>query len=418
MYLNRDIEKTLLRLSKSFQAMVIYGSRQVGKTTTVNHIFNDGFNQVSLDDLDELELALRSPKEFLSVHPWPLVIDEVQKAPNLLNIIKMKIDEQRQNWLKNNEERRLMYVLTGSNQFELQQGISESLAGRAAIIDMSGLTQMEIAGISGNPFDPDINVLIDRTKNRNLKYKNRKEIFESIFIGGMPDVVLEPENRENYLKSYVATYIEKDVKNLISATHESQFGRFISYIALRTAQQVNYEVFSRELGIDSATCKRWLSILETSGIIVLLEPYMSNISNRIIKSPKLYFMDTGLCAYLCRWPNAQMLEECAMSGAFFETFVVSEIIKGFYNSNLDVKSTLFYYRDIDQKEIDLLYIKGNSIYPIEIKKGILPSKPTKNFNVLSKYNQQIMPGLVIDTTDNIRPINDKAYTLPVYMLGL
>ena len=191
----------------------------------------------------------------------------------------------------------------------------------------------------------------------------------------------------------------------------------MSYLALRTSQQVNYEVFSRELGIDNQTVKRWLSILVTSGIITLLEPYMANISNRIIKSPKLYFMDTGFCAYLCKWPNARMLEDCAMAGAFFETFVVSEVLKNFYNHNVDAKNYLFYYRDIDQKEIDLLYVLNNSIYPIEIKKGQQPTKPTKNFNVLSKYGMEIKPGLIIDTCDAIRPINDKTYSFPVFLLG-
>lgn len=183
---------------------------------------------------------------------------------------------------------------------------------------------------------------------------------------------------------------------------------FVSYLALRTAQQVNYQVFSRELGINVETIKRWISILITSGIIVLLEPFMANVSNRIIKAPKLYFMDTGLCAYLCKWPNARMLEEGAMGGAFFETFVVSETIKSYFNAGIDVASHLYYYRDIDQREIDLLYVDEDAIYPIEVKKGEAPNKPTKNFNVLSKYHMEIKPGLVVDCCDKIRSINEKA----------
>ena len=185
---------------------------------------------------------------------------------------------------------------------------------------------------------------------------------------------------------------------------------------MRVAQELHYDEIASSTGIDVRTCKRWISILQTSGIIVLLQPYMANISNRIIKSPKLYFTDTGLCAYLCRWPDAAMLESCAMSGAFFETYVVSEIIKSFYAYNKDISSSLFYYRDIDQKEIDLLYVEGNDIYPIEIKKGINPTKPTKNFSVLEKYKMNIKPGLVIDTCDKIRAINEKAYMFPVYLL--
>ena len=417
MYYKRDIEKSLNRASKSFQAITIYGSRQVGKTTTVTNVFKD-FNFVTLDDGEELDLALSNPKKFLEMHKWPLIIDEVQKASNLFSYIKIIIDEQRIEWMKNNQNRQLMYVLTGSNQFELQNGISESLAGRTAVLDMGSMTQLEALKIEGNLFKPDIKDLLEKENKFNIPYTDQSEIFERIFRGGMPDIVTGESERDMYFRSYIDTYIEKDVRKIISASSEMQFRRFLSYLALRTSQSVSYEVFARELGIDSQTIKRWLSILETSGIIILLEPYMANLSNRIIKAPKLYFMDTGLCAYLCKWPNAEMLRDCAMGGAFFETFVVSEIFKSFYNHAENPKFYLYYYRDIDKKEVDLLYIEGNSIYPIEVKKGIFPNKPTKNFNVLKKYNMEIKPGLVIDCTDKIRPINDNAYTFPVYLLGI
>ena len=417
MYYKRDIEKSLNRASKSFQAITIYGSRQVGKTTTVTNVFKD-FNFVTLDDGEELDLALSNPKKFLEMHKWPLIIDEVQKASNLFSYIKIIIDEQRIEWMKNNQNRQLMYVLTGSNQFELQNGISESLAGRTAVLDMGSMTQLEALKIEGNLFKPDIKDLLEKENKFNIPYTDQSEIFERIFRGGMPDIVTGESERDMYFRSYIDTYIEKDVRKIISASSEMQFRRFLSYLALRTSQSVSYEVFARELGIDSQTIKRWLSILETSGIIILLEPYMANLSNRIIKAPKLYFMDTGLCAYLCKWPNAEMLRDCAMGGAFFETFVVSEIFKSFYNHAENPKFYLYYYRDIDQKEVDLLYIEGNSIYPIEVKKGIFPNKPTKNFNVLKKYNMEIKPGLVIDCTDKIRPINDNAYTFPIYLLGI
>ncbi len=417
MYIKRDIEESIRNAEKSFQAIVVYGSRQVGKSTTIDMIFGERFKSVTLDDINERELALSNPKGFLEVHPWPVIIDEVQKAPNILSEIKIVIDEQRKKWMKNNEPRQLMYILTGSNQFELQQGISESLAGRACIFNMASMNQFEIQGLTGSLFNPDITDLINKESKSTITYKNKKEIFDIIFKGGMPDIVSNNSDRNLYYKSYFDTYIEKDVLKLIAVSNEMQFRRFVSYLALRTAQQVNYEVFARELGIDTQTIKRWLSILITSGIITLLNPYMANISNRIIKASKLYFMDTGLCAYLCKWPNAEMLEDCAMSGAFFETFVVTEIIKSFYNHNIDCKNYLYYYRDIDQKEINILYIENNAIYPIEIKKGENPSKPNKNFNVLNKYGLEIKPGLVIDTCDKIRPINDKVYYYPVYLLG-
>lgn len=417
MYYPRDIENYLIETGRHFESIVVYGSRQVGKSTVIKRLFKKGFDYVTLDDTDDLEEALTKPKLFLENHPWPLIIDEVQKAPILLSEIKKKIDAEREKNMNEGLPRELMYILTGSNRFTLQQGISESLAGRVAIIEMASFTQMEAIEKKGKLFNPDIQNLLKAEKEKNVDYVNQAEIFKRIFRGGMPDIVVNDSPRETFFKSYFDTYIEKDVRGLIGASSEMDFRRFVAYLALRTAQQVNYEVFARDIGIDSATCKRWMSILQTSGIIVLLEPYMASISKRIIKAPKLYFMDTGLCAYLCKWPNAEMLQNCAMNGAFFETFVVSEIIKSFYNFGKEFENTLFYYRDIDQKEIDLLYVEADAIYPIEIKKGISPTKPNKNFNVLSKYGKEIKSGLVIDCTDKIRSINEKAYYFPVYLLG-
>ncbi len=417
MYYERDIEDYLKETGKHFESIVVYGARQVGKSTVIEHIYEKGFSYVTLDDTDELELALDNPKLFLETHPWPLIIDEVQKAPKLLNIIKIKIDNERKRKLKENLPRELMYILTGSNRFKLQEGISESLAGRVAVVEMGSFTQMETIKKKGKLFHPDIKTLLETEKAGSIPYVSQTEIFNRIFQGGMPDIIVNKTPRETYFKSYFNTYIEKDVRSLIGASSEMTFRRFVSYLALRTAQQVNYEVFARDIGIDSTTCRRWISILETSGIIALLEPYMASVSKRIIKAPKLYFMDTGLCAYFCKWPNAEMLKECAMNGAFFETFVVSEIIKSFFNQGKEYENTLFYYRDIDQKEVDILYVEANSIYPIEIKKGIMPTKPNKNFGVLGKYGMEIKPGLVINCSEKIMPISERAYYYPVYLLG-
>ena len=415
MYINRTVEKAILAAGESFPCVVVYGPRQVGKSTTIDHLFGDKYNRVTLDDGDDRALALSNPKLFLENYSWPVVIDEIQKAPELLDEIKKIIDEQRLAWMKNGEERKLMYILTGSNRFELQEGISDSLAGRCAVIDMASFTYAEKYGYDAPLFNPEISELKKREQS-GRKYKSKKEVFEDIFNGGIPDIITGVAQREIYFKSYVNTYIERDVMKLIEASSELQFRNFISIVALRTAQELHYDEIASTVGIDVRTCKRWISILQTSGIIYLLQPYLSNISNRIIKSPKLYFMDTGLCAYLCKWPNAEMLESCAMNGAFFETFVVSEIIKNFYAYNKDPKESLFYYRDIDQKEIDIIYINAEDIYPIEIKKGVAPTKPSKNFDVLSKYNLNIKPGLIIDNCDKIRPINEKAYTFPIYLL--
>ena len=417
MYIKRTVENVIDETSKSFPCIVIYGARQVGKSTTVDHLFGERYQYVTLDDADDQMLAISNPKLFLETYAWPLVIDEIQKAPELMGEIKKKIDSQRLIWTRENKKRELMYILTGSNRFELQQGISESLAGRCGIIDMSSFSQVEKYGEEGHLFDPSIKALLANEKRTKIKYRTRAQIYSDIFTGGMPDIVTGNSDREQYYRAYVSTYIEKDVRKLISASSETQFRNFVSLAALRTAQELHYDEIAGNAGIDVRTCKRWISILETAGIIYLLQPYMSNISSRVIKSPKLYFLDTGLCAYLCKWPNPEMLEKCAMSGAFFETYVVSEMVKNFYAYNKDPKESLFYYRDKDQKEIDLLYVSQGKVFPIEIKKSISPVKATKNFEVLSKYRLDIQPGLVIDNCDKIRPINEKAYYYPVYMLG-
>ena len=418
MYLRRDIEKVLLKDAESFQVITLFGSRQVGKTTTVDYLFGNEFGFVSLDDSDELALAHNNPKSFFESHPWPLIIDEVQKEPGLLNEIKRIVDEQRRTWMRNGEQRRLMFVLTGSNQFELQEGVSESLAGRTAVINMSGFTQMEKRGIEGSLFEVDFDRYLIKQNTHPNFYKSSIAVFEDIFQGGMPDICTGESERNSYYKAYVDTYIEKDVRKLISASSEMQFRRFIEILALRTAQELVYSDISKDLGINVDTCKRWISILQTSGIIYLLQPYMSNMSKRIIKAPKLYFMDTGLCAYLCKWPSAEMLKDGIMNGAFFETYVVSEIIKSFLNNGIDPDLYLYYYRDIDKKEVDILLVKEGVLYPVEIKKGVLPNKPTKNFSVLEKYNMPIMRGMVIDNTDAVRAINDKAFCFPVSLLGV
>ena len=234
----------------------------------------------------------------------------------------------------------------------------------------------------------------------------------------MPEYVLNNIDRERYYNSYVTTYIEKDVKKVISASKETIFLNFMEYIALRTANQIDYTDISRNIGIDSRTVKEWISILETSGIIKLLQPYMSNISDRIIKKPKIYFLDTGLCSYLARIPTAEILEKSAFAGAFYETYVVSEIIKSYYNSSKDYKREIYYYRDKDQKEVDLIIETFEGIYPIEIKKGINRVSPKKSFSFLQKYNKKILNGLIIDSCEKIVPLNNEIYYCPISMIGL
>lgn len=418
MYIHRTIESTINKLGASFPCIVLYGARQVGKSTTIQHVFGKEYTHVTLDDLDDRNLALENPRLFLETYGWPLIIDEIQKAPLLLDEIKKRIDSERLHWLDSSEPRRLMYILTGSNRFELQQGIADSLAGRCGVLEMTSFSQAEQLEQSGHPFRPDIAYLRDLEREVNVPYKSRRDIFAAIFRGGMPDICTGVAEPDVYFKSYVSTYIEKDVRKLVAADKELAFRNFISLLALRTAQELHPGELANAVGIDVRTCKKWLSILETSGIIFLLQPYMAMRSKRIIKAPKVYFLDTGLCAHLCKWPNAEMLENCAMSGAFFENFVVSELWKNACTYDLDPKTFLYYYRDIDQKEVDIIYAAPDGLTPIEIKKGLAPNKPTKNFSVLEKFQQPIKPGLVIDTCEKIRPINEMAWTYPAFRLGL
>ncbi len=418
MYLNRMVEKELLNASNEFACITLYGSRQVGKSTIIDHIFGGKFKSVTMDDLLLREYAKKDPSGFLDFYGFPLIIDEIQKATELLSHIKIVIDEYKKRCLKENKKIELIYVLTGSNQFELQEVISESLAGRTAIFNMASLSFAEIYGYEfGGIFNPREEILKEKEK-KNHKHRSRKEIFEDIYKGGMPEYVTLSINRDRFFGSYISTYIEKDVKKVISASKETTFLVFMQYIALRTANQIDYTDISRNVGIDVRTVKEWISILETSGIIKILNPYLANISDRIIKTPKIYFMDTGLCSYLARIPSAEILEKSAFAGSFYETYVVSEIIKTYYSSSKDYQMELYYYRDKDQKEVDLIIESFEGIFPIEIKKGINPVSNNKNFDVLKKYKKNILKGLVIDSCKELSPINDKVFYCPISLIGL
>lgn len=419
MYLNRHIEKQLLKAASEYACITIYGPRQVGKSTVVEYLFGASMPKYSMDDIILRSSAKTNPRLFLENIGWPVIIDEVQKTPELFEQIKINIDKEKSRRLKNNENIELMYVLTGSNQFELKNKISESLAGRTAVLPLSTLSNAELLKYPTTSFfNPNIDILKQKQQNYKLPYRTRKRIFEDIFRGGMPEYVVYDRARELFFDSYIFTYIERDVRAIIRADKETIFLKFLEYIALRTGSQIDYSEISRSVGIDVRTVKNWLSILETSGIIVLLEPFMKNSSKRIIKSQKLYFMDTGLCAYLCKWPTAEMLERGIMSGAFYETYVVSEIIKSYYNNGLNPKRYLYYYRDKYQKEVDLIIDSATGIYPIEIKKGINPVSSNKNFDFLNHLGKNINIGLVIDSCETLMPINEKVYSCPISLIGL
>lgn len=420
MYLTRTIEKKINQVKKQFAAITIYGARQVGKSTMVDAVFGKEMKRVSLDELDKRTLANENPRLFLETYHWPIIIDEIQKATPLLGAIKAIIDEEKLQCLKEGKKVPLMYVLTGSNQFELQEAIVESLAGRTAILNMSSLANNELEAIEGNPFNPRLSDLRNKYDSIDHKklFKTRKQIFNQIFMGGMPEYVLNNIDRATFFDSYITTYLEKDIKRVIAVSKERDFLRFLDFMALRTAQPLNYDDIARNVGIDARTVKGWISLLVTSGMAITLESYARNLSDRVTKMEKFYFLDTGLCAYLCKWPNAEMLENCAMSGAFYETYVVSEIVKSMNNAGIDFRRNLYYYRDRDNKEVDLIIDDVDGIYPIEIKKGINPVSNKFNFDFLKKYNKTVMTGLVIDSREDLFPINKDNWYCPIYLIGV
>ena len=415
MYYQRQLEKVLLETAKNFSCITLYGARQTGKSTMARNVFNN-LEYVTLDDRRERELAQNNPELFLDSHSVPLIIDEIQKVPSLMESIKIRIDNAKLENTKNNNQNSLMYVLTGSNTLEIREKASETLAGRTAIIEVSSFSWCEKQKKEGSAFDPDIDVL--KSKQSDFVYKNRYEVFDEIMLGGMPEYWIFRPNRDTFFESYIATYLEKDVSRAVNISRLDDFRRFMKVIALRTAQPVNYEEIGSTVGIDTRTVKNWISILIATGIIIELQPYEKNTAKRIIKSPKLYFLDTGLCAYLCGWSDSKILEASPMNGAFFETYVVSEIVKSLRNSGKRIEYCLYYYRDRDQKEVDLIYVKNQTLYPIEIKKGIKNYRADKNFRILEQYKMPIATGLIVDTSDKVFPVNRDAYYCPVGMIGL
>lgn len=416
-YINRNIEKEVIKFSKQFPVVMVTGPRQVGKTTMLKYISKEiqkDINYVSLDNLNDRALAQEDPELFLENYKMPLIIDEFQYAPNLLSYIKLKIDNERlKNLFETEEEMTAMYYLTGSQSFVSMKNVTESLAGRVGIIDLYGLSTRELNGEESIPFIPEIKDLKE-TKNI-IKNYTMNELFERIFKGSFPETYINEEiSLENYFEGYIRTYIERDIRELIKITDEIKFMRFMIALAARTGQEVNLSEIANEVDITVPTVNDWLSILVNTGLVILLEPYSNNIIKRVVKRPKLYFMDTGLACYLTKYPNAEILELSAYAGAIFETYVVSEIVKSFANSGLNAKRYLYYYRDNSGNEIDLIIEYNNKLYPIEIKKSKRPNQTAiKNFGVLKETKRDVSNGVVLCMIDEIFPVDRENYYVPI-----
>lgn len=401
MYIHRIMESKLKYLANHFPVVMVCGARQVGKTTLLNQIRegNEQIQYVTLDYPRIRALAKEDPELFLQQYQPPIIIDEIQYAPELLSYIKIRTDQGQQNG---------MYYLAGSQMFHMMRDIRESLAGRVGILSMYSLSRAEIEGRESEPFLP------DRIKTTELT-DEITDIFEKIYRGGMPRMVTDKELfPEDYFGAYMQTYLERDIRDLITVRDENKFIKFISCAAARTGQEVNLADLAKDVEIDRKTADGWLSILVSSGLVYLLHPYSGNTIKRIIKRPKLYFMDTGLACYLTLWNNPRALELSAMAGAMFENYVISEIIKSYVNHGIDVRSRLCYYRDNNGKEIDLMILENNKVYPIEIKKSADPGRDVlKNFSVLDSLSEEVGEGAVICMTPMVIPLDDKNKMVPI-----
>ncbi|MGI6248013.1 MAG: ATP-binding protein [Acutalibacteraceae bacterium] len=408
MYIKRHLEEQILSASKQYPVVMVCGQRQVGKSTMLNHIRETGRRYVTLDDGNARRLASTDPALFFETYGCPLVIDEFQRVPSILIEMKNIVDRKS----LNGEDNSGMFWLTGSQKFRMMKDVSESLAGRVAIFDMSSLSASEIERRPAAIFHPEINSL--RKRLENSRAKTVHDLYEEIFLGGMPKLRSSNIDRDRFYMDYVNTYIERDIRDLAQVGKLHEFYDFLVYMAARTGQELKYGEIAGAIGVSAPTAKSWVSILESSGVIFILRPYYSNLTKRLVKTPKVYFMDTGLAAYLCRWPSAATLESGAMDGAFFETYAVTEIVKSYHNAGRP--ADLFYYRDIDKKEIDLLIVEGDKMYPIEIKKSKEPSRPDKNFSVLHQFNMKVQPGIVLCMSDELVPYNRETWYCPISIL--
>lgn len=415
-YINRTIEPIIIDLSKSFPVVMITGPRQVGKSTLLNYIkesIDSNINKVTLDDLQIRTLAIEDPKLFLEMYQPPIIIDEFQYAHDLLSYIKIEVDNRRLKEFVDGNTSNGMYYLTGSQSFLAMKQASESLAGRVGIVNLHGLSNKELNNEKQNLFIPDIKEL-KKEKNNN-KNMTLNETFERIFKGGYPEIYANANiTREMFFEAYIKTYIEKDIRQLINIKDEIKFMKFMVSVAARTGQELNLNHIANDAEISNPTANEWLSILVNTGLVILLEPYTKNIIKRVVKSPKIYFMDTGLACYLTKFPSAEILEASYFSGAIFETFVISEIIKSFTNKGLNPNKYLSYYRDNKKYEIDLIIEYNNKLYPVEIKKSKNPGKKAiSNFNVLQDIKIEIANGIVLCMADEIFPIDKDNYLVPI-----
>ena len=407
MYVHRTLEGFFKKATGQFPVLLLTGARQVGKTTFLTHLSTSGRTYITLDDPMVLDLARSDPALFMQRFNYPVLIDEIQYAPGLLPYIKMAVDKNRQPG---------MFWLTGSQQFRLMEHVSESLAGRIGIIHLLGLSRREITGHSSHavPFLPIPENFLDSAGEDDTL--TLTELYDLIWRGSFPGFVLNREmDRDLFFASYVQTYLQRDIHDLARVGDEMAFLRFLKAAAARSGQMLNMADLARDADISPKTSKKWLSLMQASGIIYLLQPYHTNFVKRLVKTPKLYFLDTGLCAYLTQWSSPETLEAGAMSGHILETWIMSELLKSYWHNGRE--APFYYYRDKDKKEIDLLIIQDGRIHPLEFKKTASPGKNSvRHFKVLEKLGMPVAQGGLICLAGQPLPLLKDVWSIPVGMI--
>ena len=405
-FIERDLGKIILELSKDYACVLLTGPRQVGKTTLLKQLMQANRNYVTLDDMDERRLAQQEPATFLAVHDTPLLIDEVQYAPQLFSYIKMAIDAGAEPG---------SFWLTGSQAFLMMELAQESLAGRVAVLHMSGLSQHEIYG-SGEAM-PFIIDLQDLKKRKFLGMSaDLQSIYERIWKGSLPGYISGKfKNRNVFYSSYIQTYIDRDVSELLERVDKLLFQDFIRAAACRAGQMLNVHDIAQDVGVSDDTAKRWLQVLEKSDIIFFLRPYSNNLLKRTVKTPKMYFFDTGLVAYLTRYTTPEILQNGAINGAVLENYVVSEIRKSY--TNVAQEALLWYYRDTRSNEIDMVLECDGILHPLEIKRSVNPASQLINaFTVLDKGSVPRGKGAILCMRPELSAVDADNYIIPIWMI--
>lgn len=402
----RTLAPPLREISASFPVLILTGPRQAGKTTLLEMIARPSRRYVTLDDLNLRQLAQKDPSLFVQTFKPPVIIDEIQYAPQLLSAIKIEVDRQKQ--------KPGMYWLTGSQKFSLMRGVAESLAGRAAVVDLLGLSQAEIEGRPQTPpFLPDSKWLAGAEKRSKADIHR---LYRRIWQGSFPKVQGMSEKQRNiYYQSYAQTYIQRDVRDMAGSFDEIKFHNFITAAAARTGQLLNCADLSRDAAVDSKTAKSWLSVLRASGLVYLLQPWHSNLTKRLIKAPKLYFLDTGLASHLTKWTDPETLSAGAMAGSMLETWLFAEILKSYWHNGRE--AYFYFYRDRDQREVDLLIEASDCFYPVEFKRTASPAAgAAKNFSVLKNLRKKTGHGAVLCLIEKSAPLSRSVTAIPASCL--